>query len=102
MQKRVKEITGYYIEINDIRTYYEIDTKHRRFLYDPHGFPLRKAKKETQYESSYLKQIETELSKRTFRTGYGTEKDNTWNFMSSICQHSYLLSHKFIPSRYAL
>lgn len=83
-----------------IKSYYEIDTKHRRFLYDPYGFPLRKKNKEAKYERCYLKRIEDELSKRAFQIGYGTKRDNTWEFMSAICQYSYLLSYEFIPGRY--
>jgi hypothetical protein len=83
-----------------IKSHYTIDTKHKRFLYDPHGFPLRKTNREAQYQSSYLKRIADELSQRPFRIGYGTSRDNTWDFMSAICQYSYLLSYKFIPSRY--
>jgi hypothetical protein len=83
-----------------IKSYYEIDKKHKRFLYDRHGFPLRNKKKEARYEGCYLKRIEDELSKRAFQIGYGTDRDNTWEFMSAICQYSYLLSYEFIPSKY--
>lgn len=85
---------------NLIKSHYEIDTKHKRFLYDPHGFPLRRMDKDTQYQGSYLKRIEDELDKRAFRIGYGTSRDKTWDFMSAICQYSYLLSYEFIPSNY--
>jgi hypothetical protein len=83
-----------------IKEHYAIDTMHDRFLYDPHGFPLRRADRDAQYQSSYLKRVEDELTGRAFRTGFGTSRDKTWDFMSAVCQYSYLLSHEFIPTRY--
>lgn len=85
---------------NLIKSHYEINKKQERFLYDPYGFPLRNMDKDTQYQGSYLKRIEDELDARAFRISYGTSRDKTWDFMSAICQYSYLLSYEFIPSNY--
>jgi hypothetical protein len=82
-----------------VRKHFEIDVEHKRFYYDKWGFPLR-ITSGAEYESSYLSRSEKELAKRPFQLTYGTKRDKTWDFMSAICQHSYLLSHEFIPTRY--
>jgi hypothetical protein len=83
-----------------IKRHYEIDKKHKRFLYDPYGFPLRTVSRDTEYQGCYLRRIEQELERRRFQISFGTKRDKTWDFMSAVCQYSYLLSHLFIPSRY--
>ena len=83
-----------------IKFHYAIDSNNKRFLYDRYGFPLRRMNRDAQYQSSYLKRIEDELNGRRFRVSYGTSKDNTWDFASAICQHSYLMSYEFIPGNY--
>ena len=83
-----------------IKKHYEIDYSHKRFFYDRNGYPLRNTNTNAEYQTSYLKAAKDELAERPFRIGYGTEKDRTWDFMRAICQHSYLMAHKFIPSQY--
>ena len=84
----------------EIRKYYQIDKSekgNKRFLYDPDGYPLVKSGKRQEYESSYLKKADEELSGRKFSPLFGTANNNVWDFTKAICQHSYLLSHCFLP-----
>ncbi len=79
-----------------IKNHYEINYSIKRFVYDREGFPLQIK----DANGTYLASIEHELATRDFRISYGSERDNTWAFTRSICQHSYLLAHEFIPSQY--
>lgn len=82
----------------EVRKFYEIDLKNKRFRYDPKGFPL--LKKHPKYEQSILFQVDEELSRRDFTIGWGEGNNNTWDYMASICQYSYLLSYAFIPANF--
>lgn len=77
-----------------IRNTYEIDFDNERFFYDPAGYPLRKGNDPT------VDWIEQEIVNRPFTTSWGLENDNTWDFMASITQYSYLLAYKMIPKNY--
>ncbi len=86
----------------EVGKYYETDKsdkKNERFFYDPGGYPLRNPTKDQEYESSFLKKVEDELSTRGFAESFGTGNKNVWDFMNAICQHSYLLSYCFLPER---
>lgn len=83
-----------------IRRHFRIDSSHKRFLYDSNGFPLRRMDRDAEYQGSYLKQVENNLAARPFRIGYGSGNGNTWDFMSAICQYSYLMAYTFIPSQH--
>ncbi len=82
----------------EVKKYYEIDKENERFFYDHHSYPL--FKDDGNFSSSVLKKVEAELTDRRFQIGWGSDNNNTWDFMSSICQYSYLLSHELIPSNY--
>jgi hypothetical protein len=86
---------------DEIERYYKIDRGNERFFYDQHGYPLGDSGKDQEYQSSYLKKVEDELSKREFTESFGTGNKNVWDFMKAICQHSYLLSYCFLPSEYS-
>ncbi len=83
-----------------IRRHYEIDNSHSRFLYDPHGYPLRREGRDAEYQTSYLKEVEDKLENRPFRIDYGGENGNTWDFADAICQYSYLMAYTFFPDNY--
>ena len=83
-----------------IRRYYQIDENNERFFYDPHGYPLRDLVSEQEYQSSFLKTVDDVLGDRKFIMSWGAKNRNVWDFMSAICQHSYLLSYRFIPQQY--
>jgi hypothetical protein len=89
---------------NEIQEFYGLDRKNERFFYDPRGYPLREPGKEGEYESSYLKKVEDELSERVYTKSasgfFGTGNGNVRDFMGAICQHSYLLSYCFLPAQY--
>lgn len=85
---------------DEIERYYKIDASNERFFYDQYGYPLKDSSKDQEYQSSYLKTVDDELSKREFTESFGTGNKNVWDFMSAICQHSYLLSHYFLPPQY--
>jgi len=83
-----------------IEFHYRIDRDNERFFYDPDGYPLKEPGNEQAYQSSLLKKVAELLDERKFLISWGRENQNVWDFMSSICQHSYLLSHCFIPKQY--
>jgi hypothetical protein len=83
---------------NEVKKYYAIDKDNERFFYDSDSYPL--FVDDGSFSSSVLSKVETELTNRRFQISWGSGNGNTWDFMSSICQYSYLLSHEFIPSNY--
>ena len=83
-----------------IRRYYLIDEDNERFFYNPKGYPLRDSSIDQEYQSSVLKTVDDELHDRKFIKSWGAKNSNVWDFMSAICQYSYLLSYRFIPEQY--
>ena len=88
-----------------IKDCYKIDNgiKHKgneRFYYDEKGYPSRDSNKEQEYQSSFLKKVEDELVRREFSASGGTRNKNVWDFMSAVCQYSYILSYSFLPQKY--
>jgi hypothetical protein len=83
-----------------VKRYYQIDEANERFFYDPHSYPLRDSSHEQEYQTSFLKTVENMLSDRIFAISWGAGNSNVWDFMSAICQYSYLLSYRFIPEQY--
>lgn len=84
----------------EIKKFFLLDKANERFFYDPDGYPLLDKQKEPQYKDSFLKKVEDNLNERKFSESFGTDNKNVWDFMSAICQHSYLLSYMFIPEGY--
>ena len=88
----------------EVQKFYMIDEKNERFFYDRGGYPLRDSDKDREYGSTYLKEVEDELSNRVYTESadgfFGTGNGNVRDFMGAICQHSYLLSCYFVPERY--
>ena len=82
---------------NAIVKHYLIDEKDERFLYDLDGYPARNLSAEEDYESSFLRTLDDSLTSRKFSKNFGSKNDNVWDFMSAICQHSYLMSYCMIP-----
>jgi hypothetical protein len=83
-----------------IEHYYQIDKDSERFFYDQHGHPMKNANNEREYESSILRTVDDVLNNRKFVISWGAKNKNVWDFMSAICQHSYLLSYSLIPQQY--
>lgn len=83
-----------------IQRCYRIDKDNERFFYDPAGYPLKDSRTDREYQSSFLKAVDNVLRNRKFTISWGTGNNNVWDFMSAICQHSYLLSYCFIPQQY--
>lgn len=79
-----------------IKKYYLLDKANERFFYNPAGYPLLDKEKEQQYKESFLKKVEDNLRIRKFGVSWGSKNGNVWDFMSAICQYSYLLSYLFI------
>lgn len=69
-------------------------------FYDPYGYPLRGSNSDHEYQSSFLQMVDGVLRDRKFIISWGTGNKNVWDFMSSICQYSYLLSYCLIPQEY--
>jgi hypothetical protein len=90
---------------DEMEHHYKIDNGiknkgNERFFYDLAGYPSRDSTHEQEYQSSFLKRVEDELRGRKFDTLFGTGNNNVWDFMNAVCQHSYLLSYRFIPEGY--
>ncbi|MBA4375291.1 MAG: hypothetical protein C0401_03845 [Anaerolinea sp.] len=79
----------------DVVRSYEIDRFHQRFRYNPQGFPL--LKNDPSHATSILKSVEDELNAREFQIGYGQHNDNVREYITAVCQHSYLLSYAWLP-----
>lgn len=77
-----------------VKECYEIDKDNERFFYDREGFPnLIKS-------DEIIDWIEQELVAREFVPDWGKDNRNTWDFMTAICQHSYLTAYQMIPGKY--
>ena len=83
-----------------IRRHYLIDDDNERFFYNPGGYPLRDSDTDQEYKSSFLKTVDDVLRDRKFFISWGAKNNNVWDFMSAICQYSYLLSYYFIAEQY--
>ena len=83
-----------------IASHYRIDKNNERFFYDPNGYPLKEPNTERAHQSSLLEKVSELLDERKFLISWGRENKNVWDFMSAICQYSYLLSYEFIPEQY--
>jgi hypothetical protein len=77
-----------------IQQCYGIDYDNERFIYNPSGYPLKKA------NHTIVDWLEQEIVKRKFTASWGGTNDNTWDFMSAITQYSFLMSCKMIPQEY--
>lgn len=71
------------------------DINNPRFVYDEEGYP---AKNDEEFEESYLERAEEELVNRplgSISACFKSSNNNVWDFMSAVCQNSYLLSYHF-------
>jgi len=85
---------------NMVRDFYDIDEDNERFFCDEEGYPKRTTPEgNNKYANSYLKRIDDDLSTRNFVISWGGNNNNVRDFISAICQHSYLLSYCFVPMR---
>lgn len=77
-----------------VRGCYSIDFDNERFFYAPDGYPLKIG------NNPVIDWLEKEIIDRPFSLSWGTGNGNTWDFMSGICQYSYLTAYKMIPAAY--
>jgi len=80
-----------------VKQFYQIDGENERFFYDKDGYPLMYPTKKVDYERSFLKKVADELGSRRLIISYGSKNNNVWDFMSALCQYSYLLLYTLIP-----
>ena len=87
-------IHGYIEEQWDeqVRNSYQIDFGNNRFFYDPEGYPLQ-----TDAMTPLISHCEERLVKREYIHGWCGENNNTWDFMSSVSQYSYLMAYHLFP-----
>lgn len=78
---------------------YPPDTSNERFYYDKLGYPFKNPNSSPGHQS-FLDKVDNELSGRKFYISWGADNNNLWDFMSALCQYSYLLSYRFIPQGY--
>jgi hypothetical protein len=72
------------------------DPKNPRFSYDKDGYPM--VSNDQEYQGSYLKKVDDEMIKREMKSidaSFRSENNNVWDFISAICQNSYLVSYHF-------
>ena len=77
-----------------VRDCYSLDFDNERFFYNPEGYPLKTD------SNSVIDWLEQEIIDRKFSLSWGTGNSNTWDFMASITQYSYLTAYKMIPEQY--
>lgn len=87
---------------DEVNKYYHIDDKYERFFYDTDGYPVPACdfNSDKTYQTSFLRAVADELSKREFDVDFGKNNNNVWDFMNAICHHSYLLAYSFFPPEY--
>ncbi len=83
-----------------VREFFQIDLRNERFFYDPDGYPLRTEGNDHEFQESLLGTVEERLKNRNFYITWGSGNNNTLDFMSAVCQYSYLMSYSFIPREY--
>ena len=83
-----------------IRRCYLVDEVNDRFRYGPDGYPLKDSANDQEYQSSFLKTVDDAILDRRFTKSWGAQNNNVWDFMSAICQYSYLLSYSIVPEQY--
>lgn len=80
-----------------VEAHYWIDEKNERFLYGPGGYPLRQADPPEDFDGSVLARVQDDLAGRPFFKTWGSGNRNVWDFMTAVCQHSYLMAYALIP-----
>ncbi len=73
---------------------YKIDKDNNRFFYDPDGYPL------TLKPTPFVLDVENDVATRKYTHGWGSNNDNTWDYMSAVSQYSYLFSYYLIPETF--
>ncbi len=66
-----------------------------RFVYDEKGYP---SIIENEFRGSYLEKVQQEMIKRplgSINSFFTSSNSNVWDFMTAVCQNSYLLSYYF-------
>lgn len=88
---------------DEVKKYYCIDKPNERFFYDRGGYPALEENEKTitLYQSSVLKAVQDELSRRKFDSSFGKGNNNVWDFMNAVCHNSYLISYSFFPPQYS-
>ena len=80
---------------NQVQAAYKIDYENDRFFYDKDGYPLFNEDSEP---SPLIQYVEKELRDREFTWPWGTDNNNTWDYMSGITQYSYLMAYDLVPA----
>jgi hypothetical protein len=83
-------------EVKDNFKIDDSDSKNIRFFYDEKGYPSKKD--EQKFSNSYLNDVEKVMGTRPFGpidSLFKSSNNNVWDFMSSVCQNSYLLAYHF-------
>lgn len=75
-----------------VRRSYKIDYDNNRFFYDPDGYPLQ-----TDEATPLIKRCEATATSRKYTHGWCGTNNNTWDFMSSVSQYSYLMAYEWFP-----
>lgn len=83
---------------DEVEKHFEIDYPNERFLYNRDSYPLSRMLQ--LYDQSLLKRVEEELATRAYLVDWGTGNNNVLDYMTALCQYSYLLSYRFLPPRY--
>ena len=80
---------------NQVQASYSIDKYNDRFFYDKNGYP---AFKDDVEPTPLVKYVEREAREREFIWAWGSDNNNTWDYMSGITQYSYLMAYDLVPA----
>ncbi len=97
--RKFSEGTKLHAKIEDywdkrVKKCYSIDKDNERFFYDTEGYP------NINKNDEIIDWVEQELISREFITDWGKDNKNTWDFMTAVCQYSYLTAYSMIPKKY--
>lgn len=101
--RQFSEGKGFHADLEDVwekqvKNNYKLDTSDEnnpRFVYDGEGYP---DKDNEHFKESYLERVQEELVNRplgSIQSCFTSGNKNVWDFMSAVCQNSYILSYYF-------
>lgn len=77
-----------------VKKSYNIDKDNNRFFYAPEGYPRQLN------PTQFILDVENDIATRKYTHGWGSNNNNTWDYMSAVSQYSYLFSYYLIPETF--
>lgn len=79
---------------DQVKKSYNIDKDNNRFFYNPDRYPQQLT------PTQFVLDVEKEITTRKYTHGWGTNNNNTWDYMSAVSQYSYLFSYHLVPDTF--